>query len=75
MCCAIVPLLPGLPDLTNQSIDMLFLSSQGKYTEAEQLCERCQAIKENVLGGDHSSFAQTLNQRAGLLIELVRPTA
>ncbi|CAN0515401.1 unnamed protein product, partial [Ectocarpus sp. 12 AP-2014] len=37
---------------------------QGKYSEAEPLYERCQAIDEKVLGPDHPSLATTLNNWA-----------
>ncbi|CAN0491244.1 unnamed protein product, partial [Scytosiphon promiscuus] len=40
---------------------------QGKYTEAEPLYARSQAIKEKVLGPEHPSVATTLHSRAGLL--------
>ncbi|CAN0522243.1 unnamed protein product, partial [Scytosiphon promiscuus] len=40
---------------------------QGKYTEAEPLYARSQAIKEKVLGPEHPSVATTLNDRAVLL--------
>ena len=48
---------------------------QGNFTEAEQLYERCQTIKEKVLGPDHPSLATTLNNRAGLLSIFVPPLA
>eukprot|EP00903_Cladosiphon_okamuranus_P022363 g20568.t1 len=44
-----------------------FFNIQGKFSEAEPLYERCQAIEEKVLGPDHPSLATTLNNRAGLL--------
>ncbi|CAN0358203.1 unnamed protein product, partial [Scytosiphon promiscuus] len=40
---------------------------QGKYTEAEPLYARAQAIEEKVLGPEHPSLAATLHDRAGLL--------
>ncbi|CAN0457881.1 unnamed protein product, partial [Scytosiphon promiscuus] len=40
---------------------------QGKYTEAEPLYARCQAIEDKVLGPEHPSVAATLNNRAGAL--------
>ena len=45
---------------------------QGKYSEAEPLYERCQAIEEKVLGPEHPSLAITLNNRSGLLKNQVR---
>lgn len=48
------------------------LTFQGKFAEADLLCERCQAIEEKVLGLEHPSLARTLNNRAGLLEAQVR---
>eukprot|EP00752_Nemacystus_decipiens_P009200 g8218.t1 len=44
-----------------------FFELQGKYTEAEPLYERCQAIQEKVLGPEHPDYAATLHGRAWLL--------
>lgn len=49
-----------------------FLVSQGKYAEAEPLNERSQAIRENVLGPEHSDVANSLNNRAKLFASQVR---
>ncbi|CAM9481721.1 unnamed protein product, partial [Ectocarpus sp. 12 AP-2014] len=38
-----------------------------KYTEAEQLYERSQAIREKVLGPEHPDVATSVNNRAWLL--------
>ncbi|CAB1119264.1 unnamed protein product [Ectocarpus sp. CCAP 1310/34] len=40
---------------------------QGKFTEAEPLYGRSQAIQEKVLGPEHPDVATSLNNRAGLL--------
>eukprot|EP00752_Nemacystus_decipiens_P014746 g13130.t2 len=48
------------------SVGYLF-KLQGKYTEAEPLYERCQAIFEKTLGPEHPNVATMLNNRAGLL--------
>ena len=45
---------------------------QGKYAEAESLYERCQAIREKVLGPEHPHLATTLHNRAGLWQAQVR---
>lgn len=45
---------------------------QGKYAEAEPLYERSQAIREKILGPDHPDVAQSLNNRAELLVAQVR---
>ena len=46
---------------------------QGKYAETEPLYERSQTIREKVLGQEHPDVAQSLNNRAGLLMEQVGP--
>ena len=51
---------------------MLSTAFQGKYGEAEPLCERSQAIRERILGPEHPDVAQSLNNRAGLLYQQVR---
>lgn len=43
---------------------------QGNLAEAPR-CERCQAIKENVIGPEHPDLAATLNSLAGLLASQV----
>ena len=48
---------------------------QGKFAEAERLYERCQAIRETVLGPEHPYLAKTLNNRAILLHSQVRAGA
>lgn len=58
--------------LTSESVALLTTTSQGKYTEAEPLYDRCQAIEEEILGPEHPSLATTLSNRAGLLTSLVR---
>ena len=45
---------------------------QGKYAEAESLYERCQAIREKVLGPEHPRLAATLHSRPGVLEAQVR---
>ena len=50
----------------------LFTTSQGRYEEAEPLYERCQAIREKVLGPEHPELAATLNNRAVLYYAQVR---
>lgn len=45
---------------------------QGKYTEAELLHERLQALREKVLGPEHPDVAASLNNRAFLLMGKVR---
>eukprot|EP00752_Nemacystus_decipiens_P007809 g6974.t1 len=44
-----------------------FFELLGKYSEAEPLYERCQAIEEKALGPEHPDLAITLNNRAQLL--------
>ena len=51
---------------------MLSFTLQGKYTEAEPLYARSQAILEKVLGPEHPNVASSLNNRAGLLSKQVR---
>lgn len=46
---------------------------QGKYAEAEPLCERSQAIREKALGPEHSLVFDALNTRAVLLDKQVQP--
>ncbi|CAN0337518.1 unnamed protein product, partial [Ectocarpus sp. 12 AP-2014] len=48
------------------SVGFLF-NIQGKYTDAERLYERCQAIDEKCFGPEHPHVATTLNNRAELL--------
>lgn len=45
---------------------------QDKYTEAEPLYARCQAICEKALGVEHPHVATALNNRAGSLRAQVR---
>ncbi|CAM9733325.1 unnamed protein product [Scytosiphon promiscuus] len=45
----------------------LLYELQAKFTEAEPLLEKSQAIIEKALGPDHSEMAASLNNRAGLL--------
>ena len=40
---------------------------QGKFAEAEQLCERSQTIMETVLGSEHPDLSGTLHSRGRLL--------
>ena len=40
--------------------------SQGRYAEAEPLCRRALAIREQALGPDHPDTAQSLNNLAAL---------
>lgn len=63
----------SLLDLTLTENDSSALSTlfQGKYTEAEQLYERCQAIYEKVTGPEHPLVATTLGNRAWLLASQV----
>ncbi|CBN79677.1 NB-ARC and TPR repeat-containing protein [Ectocarpus siliculosus] len=42
---------------------------QGKFAEAEELYDRCQAINEEALGPEHPSVATTLHGRAGLMVK------
>ena len=44
---------------------------QGKLEEAEPLYIRSLAISEKVLGPDHPAFATVLNNKAGLLRQMV----
>eukprot|EP00752_Nemacystus_decipiens_P013900 g12339.t1 len=48
------------------SVGFLFYM-QGKYTQAEQLYEKSQAIQEKVLGPEHPTVATMLNNQAELL--------
>lgn len=45
---------------------------QGKYAEAAPHFERSLAIREKALGPEHPDVAQSLNDRAGLLLTQVR---
>ncbi|CAB1110285.1 unnamed protein product [Ectocarpus sp. CCAP 1310/34] len=47
------------------------LEVQGKYAEAEPLYERSQAIRENVLGPEHSDVGRSLNNLAALKMRQV----
>lgn len=40
---------------------------QGKYAEAEMLCDRSQAIREKMLGPAHLDVADSLNKKAAVL--------
>ena len=51
---------------------LVCISCQGEYGKAGELYERCQAIKEKVLGPEHPSLATTLHNQAGLLEAQVR---
>lgn len=44
---------------------------QGKYDEAEPLYQRSQAIREKALGREHPDVAESLNNRALLLVQRV----
>ncbi|CAN0313798.1 unnamed protein product, partial [Hapterophycus canaliculatus] len=55
-------------DVANSSASVGFLFNiQGKYTQAEPLYEKSQAIQEKVLGPEHPDVATMLNNRAELL--------
>lgn len=45
---------------------------QGQFPDAEPLYERCHVILEKVLGAEHPDLATILNNRAELLMNLVR---
>ena len=46
-------------------------TAQGKLEEALQLYDRALAIDEKVLGPDHPDVARDLNNKAGLLRQMV----
>ena len=46
-------------------------TAQGKYEEALPLYKRSRAIREKVLGPDHPDVAQSLNNEAELLGQVV----
>ena len=46
-------------------------TAQGKYEEALPLYKRSRAIREKVLGPDHPDVAQSLNNEAELLRQMV----
>lgn len=48
------------------------MSTQGKYAESAQHCERSLAIRDEVLGPDHPDVAQSLDNLAKVLIAQVR---
>lgn len=45
---------------------------QGKYADAELLCEQARVIREKALGPEHPDVARSLNNRAELLVAKVR---
>lgn len=55
----------------NDSLALL-TTLQGKFDEAQPLYERCQAIKEKILGPENPSLMATLHNRAELLQHQVR---
>lgn len=47
-------------------------NAQGKYAVAETLYERSQAIREKLLGPEHTDVASSLNNRALMFTRQVR---
>lgn len=50
---------------------LLGFCEQGKYEEAGPLCERSLAIREKALGPGHPAVAESLCNRADLLMDQV----
>lgn len=70
----VLPLLVLAHGDNESPVDAHFrCGKQGKYEQAYIMYERVLEIDENVYAPDHPALATTLNNKAALLVEQVRP--